>query len=124
MRLPRVVAAETIGNCEVTGQKGAYSLHAVIPGQLTVEVNLPSPGWWNGDTPEPIKDGYEYCMAANIAYRAGLDKVVVVNVAWAQLVGGKTRNFDLALRRPRSPSRARRSSISPCPISTPTSACW
>ena len=40
------------------------------PGQLTVEVNLPAPGWWNGDTPDTIKDGYEYCMAANIAHRA------------------------------------------------------
>jgi polar amino acid transport system substrate-binding protein len=85
------------GNCEVTGQKGAYHITPVTPGQLTVEVSLPAPGWWNGDTPDTIKDGYEYCMAANIAYRAGLDKVAVVNVSWAQLIGGNTRNFDLAL---------------------------
>ncbi len=113
-----------IGNCEVTGQKGAFKIAPVMPGQLTVEVSLPAPGWWNGDTPDTIKDGYEYCMAANIAYRAGLDQMVVVNVTWAQLIGGNTKNFDLALSRPRSPSRARRSSISPCRISTPTSASW
>jgi polar amino acid transport system substrate-binding protein len=95
--LPRVVAAETIGNCEVTGQKGAYSFSPMIPGQLTVRANLPSPGWWNGDTPDAVKDGFEYCMAANIAYRTGLDKVVVVYAAWAQVVAGIARNFDLTL---------------------------
>ena len=36
-------------------------------------------------------------MAANIAHRAGLDKVEVVNVAWDALVAGQTKDFDLAL---------------------------
>ncbi|MBV9521909.1 MAG: amino acid ABC transporter substrate-binding protein [Alphaproteobacteria bacterium] len=36
-------------------------------------------------------------MAAIIAYRAGLPKVQVVNAAWAQLIGGNTNNYDLAL---------------------------
>lgn len=66
-------------------------------GQLTVEVNLPAPGWWNGETADSIKDGYEYCMAANIAWRAGLETVKVVNVSWDAMVAGQTRNFDLAL---------------------------
>jgi polar amino acid transport system substrate-binding protein len=90
-------AADMIGNCELTGAKGSIPLKPAIPGQLTAEVNLPAPGWWNGDTPETIKDGYEYCFAANIAHRAGLDKVKVVNVAWDALVAGQTKNFDLAL---------------------------
>jgi polar amino acid transport system substrate-binding protein len=90
-------AAAEYGNCQVTGKGGAYQITPVTPGQLTVEVSLPAPGWWNGDTPEAIKDGYEYCMAANIAHRAGLDKIAVVNVSWPQLIGGNTRNFDLAL---------------------------
>jgi polar amino acid transport system substrate-binding protein len=90
-------AADMIGNCELTGKKGEFPLEPAKAGQLTVEVNLPSPGWWNGDTPETIKDGYEYCMAANIAHRANLDKVEVVNVAWDALVAGQTKDFDLAL---------------------------
>lgn len=90
-------AAEMIGKCELTGARGAIPMTPAVAGQLTVEVNLPAPGWWNGDTPDTIKDGYEYCMAANIAHRAGLDKVKVVNVAWDALVAGQTRNFDLAL---------------------------
>jgi len=94
---PIASAADMIGNCELTGKKGEFPLKPAKAGQLTVEVNLPSPGWWNGDTPETIKDGYEYCMAANIAHRAGLSKVEVVNVAWDALVAGQTKDFDLAL---------------------------
>ena len=89
--------AATIGKCELYGKKGEVAFTPAKPGQLTVEVNLPAPGWWNGDTPDTIKDGYEYCMAANIAYRAGLDKVVVTNVAWDALVAGQTKDFDFAL---------------------------
>ncbi len=94
---PIASAADMIGNCELTGAKGSIPLTPAKAGQLTVEVNLPAPGWWNGNTPDDIKDGYEYCMAANIAHRAGLDKVEVVNVAWDALVAGQTRDFDLAL---------------------------
>lgn len=91
------LAADMIGNCEVTGEKGQFQFTPAQAGQLTVETSLPAPGWWNGDTPDAIADGYEYCMAANIAYRAGLDKVVVVNVSWEPLVAGLTKDFDLAL---------------------------
>jgi polar amino acid transport system substrate-binding protein len=90
-------AAQTFGNCPITGKKGAIPLTPAVAGQLTVEVALPAPGWWNGDTPSSIKDGYEYCMAANIAHRAGLDRLAVVNVSWDALIAGQTKNFDLAL---------------------------
>jgi polar amino acid transport system substrate-binding protein len=90
-------AADMIGNCQLTGQKGAFQITPMVPGALTVRANLPAPGWWNGDTPDTVKDGYEYCMAANVAYRAGLDKVVVATAAWAQVISGAARNFDLTL---------------------------
>jgi polar amino acid transport system substrate-binding protein len=95
--IPAASAADMIGNCELTGTKGETPITPAVAGQFTVEVNLPAVGWWNGDTPDTIKDGYEYCMAANIAHRAGLDKVKVVNVAWDALVAGQTKDFDLAL---------------------------
>ncbi|WP_201786944.1 ABC transporter substrate-binding protein [Acidihalobacter prosperus] len=85
------------GECKVTGKWASHPFKPVIPGQLTVEVNMPAPGWWNGNSPDTIKSGYEYCMAANIAYRAGIPKVKVKNVAWDGLVAGQTKNFDLAL---------------------------
>jgi len=89
--------AQNYGNCEVTGTKGSIPIKPLVPGKLTVVTVLPAPGWWNGDTPATIKDGYEYCMAANLAYRAGLDKVEVVNVSRDALMTGRTKNFDLAL---------------------------
>ncbi len=91
------MAQNKIGNCTVSGKMGEYPIKPAVAGQLTVEVNLPAPIFWNGDTPGSIKDGLEYCLAANIAHRAGLAKVKVVNVAWDALVAGQTRGFDLAL---------------------------
>ncbi len=91
-------AANMIGNCEVTGEKGSIPIASPAkPGQLTVEVSLPAPIWWNGDTPEAIKDGMEYCMAAEIAWRAGYDKLEVINVGWDALIAGQTDGFDLAM---------------------------
>lgn len=90
--------AEMIGNCDVDGPVLAPAGFApAIAGQLTVEVSLPGPVWWNGDTPDAIKDGYEYCLAAEIAHRVGLKKVQPVNVSWDAMVSGQTRNFDMAL---------------------------
>ena len=92
------LAADMIGNCELTGAKGSIPVAAPAKaGQLTVQVNLPAPIWWNGDTPEAIKDGMEYCMAAEIAWRAGYDKMEVVNVSWDPLVAGQTSGYDLTL---------------------------
>ena len=91
-------AADMIGNCEMSGAKGSIPLEKPAKaGQLTVEVSLPAPIWWNGDTPEAIKDGMEYCMAAEIAWRAGYDKLEVVNVGWDALIAGQTADFDLAM---------------------------
>ena len=91
-------AADMIGNCEVIGKKGEVSIaNPAKAGQFTVEVSLPAPIWWNGDTPEAIKDGMEYCMAAEIAWRAGYDKMEVVNVGWDPLIAGQTSGFDLAM---------------------------
>ncbi len=89
--------AETIGNCEVTGKKGSDPIKPAVAGQLTVQTTLPAPAWWNGDSPDAMKDGYEYCMAINMAYRAGLDKVKVVNVSFDALVAAQTKDFDIAL---------------------------
>ena len=91
-------AADKIDNCEVVGKKGSFKIDKPAQaGQLTIESNLPAPVWYNGDTPETIKDGMEYCMAAEIAWRAGLDKVKLVPVDWDALIAGQTHDFDLAL---------------------------
>ena len=85
------------GNCKVTSKRNSIKLDVVTPGTLTVESTLPAQGWWNGTTPESIKDGYEYCMAANLANMGGLNSVTVKNVSFDQLVAGRTNKFDMAL---------------------------
>jgi polar amino acid transport system substrate-binding protein len=87
----------TYGDCEITSQPGTINVTPATPDTLTVETTLPAPGWWNGTTPESIKDGYEYCMAAELANMAGLSKLVIKNVSFDQLVAGRTNDFDLAL---------------------------
>jgi polar amino acid transport system substrate-binding protein len=89
--------ATKIGDCEITSKPNTISVTPVKAGTLTVETTLPAPGWWNGTTPESIKSGYEYCMAAELANMAGLSSVTVKNVSFDQLVAGHTNDFDLAL---------------------------
>ncbi|WP_309130921.1 ABC transporter substrate-binding protein [Brevibacterium sp.] len=85
------------GECEVTGEAGSITLEPVAADTLTVATNLPSPAWWKGLSPEDITGGYEYCMAANIAHRAGLKSVTVKNVSFDGLVAGQVKDFDIAL---------------------------
>jgi len=92
-----LASAQKYGDCELTGKKGEFPIKPVTAGTLTVQTNLPAPGWLNGDTPETVRSGLEYCMAANIAYRAGLDRVKLVNVSFDALVAGQTKAYDLAL---------------------------
>ena len=90
-------AAGDFGDCEVYGDAGTFDMTPATDGVLTVQTTLPSPGWWKGVSPESINGGYEYCLAANIAHRAGLDGVKVVNVSFDALVAGQTKDFDVAM---------------------------
>lgn len=91
-------AADMIGNCELAGKKGSIPIaNPAKAGQFTVVASLPAPIWWNGDTVESIKDGMEYCFAAEIAWRAGYDKFELVNVDWDPLVTGQAADYDLAI---------------------------
>src|SRR5687768_8576093 len=94
-----VASAETVGygKCELTGKKGSHSITPAVPGQFTVIINLPAVGQFNGDTPETIRDGYEFCMAVNVAHRLGLDKVKLVNASFDSIVAGQNKDFDIAL---------------------------
>lgn len=85
------------GECQVYGDAGSISLTPAIPDTLTVQTNLPSPGWWKGISPEKITGGFEYCLAANIAHRAGLSKLKVVNASFDALVAGQTKDYDIAM---------------------------
>jgi polar amino acid transport system substrate-binding protein len=86
------------GECEIASEAGELGdIELVEDGVLTVATNLPAPGFWNGDDPDSVNGGFEYCMAAEIATSLGLDAVEVVNVSFDALVAGQTGGFDLAL---------------------------
>jgi polar amino acid transport system substrate-binding protein len=89
--------AGSYGDCDITSKANSIEIQPAQSGTLTVQTTLPAQGWWNGTTPESIKSGYEYCMAAELANMAGLPSVTVKNVSFAQLVAGRTNTFDLAL---------------------------
>lgn len=90
-------ATEGYGDCPLIGEKGSTKIDPAIADQLTVIINLPAVGQFNGDTPDTIKDGYEFCMAVNIAHRLGLEKVKLVNASFDSIVAGQNKDYDIAL---------------------------
>jgi polar amino acid transport system substrate-binding protein len=92
-----MAAMDMIDKCEVHGEAGSIKLATVKADELSLVTSLPAPGWFNGADPASVKDGYEYCMAAQIAHLAGLKKVSLVSVNFDQLVAGVTTDYDIGL---------------------------
>jgi polar amino acid transport system substrate-binding protein len=90
-------ATEGYGECKLYGKHDTAHITPAVPGQLTVLINLPAVGEFNGNTPETITSGREFCMAVNIAYRLGLDKVVLRNASFDSIVAGQNKDYDIAL---------------------------
>jgi polar amino acid transport system substrate-binding protein len=55
---------------------------------------LPAPGFWEG---RPPTGGFEARLAAALAHKLGLQRVEVVQVPFAEIVGGKLGGADIAL---------------------------
>lgn len=91
------LANEGYGDCKLYGEAGTEKVETAIDGQFTVVVNMPAVGEFNGDTPETVKSGREFCMAVNIAHRLGLKKVVLKNASFDSIVAGQNKEFDIAL---------------------------
>lgn len=88
------------GKCPITGtdsDRGSYTLDTLQPKRIVVKADLPSPGWYNGDTVEEIDSGFDFCLLANIANRAGIDDIVLQNTSFDGLVAGKAGDFDMSL---------------------------
>ena len=85
------------GDCKVTGAAGGYTLDTITKGQLLMKTELPAPGWYNGDTADDVRSGFEFCLLVNIAHRAGIDDVKLVNSSFDRLVAGKAGDMDLSL---------------------------
>lgn len=89
--------AGAFGECEITGEAGSIELTTLTDGTLTVATVLPSNGWWNGPSPDAITGGFEYCLTANIAHRAGLESVTVQNQSWDQFISASNTKYDIGM---------------------------
>ena len=87
----------TFGKCTPTGEFGSIELETLEPDTLSVGYITIAPSTWAGDTEESVDDGFNYCLAANIAYRAGLHNIKLKKVDFAQLIVARESGFDIAL---------------------------
>jgi polar amino acid transport system substrate-binding protein len=91
-------ATPKFGKCKPTGKYNSVKLPKTISSDtLTVGLTQLSPRTYKGNTLGSVNDGYNYCLAANLAWRAGLHKIKLVKVDFAQLVVGRLKNFDVAI---------------------------
>jgi polar amino acid transport system substrate-binding protein len=91
-------ATPKYGKCKPTGKFGSHPLKTTVKDDtLIVGYVTIAPRTWKGNTPASVNDGYNYCFAANIAYRAGLSKIELKKVDFAQLVTGRLKGFDIAM---------------------------
>ncbi|MCW3815873.1 ABC transporter substrate-binding protein [Micromonospora sp. DR5-3] len=89
--------ASPFGDCEVTKNPTVHAMKTMTEGTLTVAASLPYPAGYRGNTLESVDGGYMYCLDAEIANRAGLRKIKLVNASFEALVTAKTSNFDFAV---------------------------
>ena len=92
---PNSNAVPSYGKCAVTGTQGSIHLKTVKPDVLSVVTVLPNPGFWNGTSPDTVDSGFEYCMFADLAYRAGLKSIELKNLAWDQYISGTVTDYDV-----------------------------
>lgn len=86
------------GKCKPTGKFNSIRLPKTVASDtLTVALTQLSPRTYRGNTLGSVNDGYNYCLSANLAWRAGLHKIKLVKVDFAQLVVGRLNNFDVGI---------------------------
>lgn len=90
-------AGHNFGDCDITENPTVHELTPLKSGALTVAASLPYPAGYRGNTLEDVDGGYMYCLVAEIANRAGLERVELVNAPFEALVTAKASNFDMAV---------------------------
>ncbi|AXI76246.1 ABC transporter substrate-binding protein [Peterkaempfera bronchialis] len=87
----------SFGDCTVTDNPPIHKMDTIQSGALTVAASLPYPAGYRGNTLDSVDGGYMYCLDAEIANRAGLKKIHLVNASFEALVTAKASNFDFAV---------------------------
>jgi polar amino acid transport system substrate-binding protein len=89
--------AASYGQCEIQGEPGIVEMETVEEGVLTVGYTSIAPSTYNGDTEESVDDGFNYCLAAEVANAAGLPEIKLKKVDFAQLIAARESGFDIAI---------------------------
>ncbi len=84
-----VALTAVLGSCGDTEDAARGRFEPAVPGELRVAADLPAPGYWDDD-------GFERGIAEALAERFGL-RLVVVDVAFAEIAAGELGGADLAL---------------------------
>jgi polar amino acid transport system substrate-binding protein len=89
------VAVAALAGCGGHRSAAGSEFEPVTPNVLTVATAyIPTAGFWEG---QQARDGVEAGLAAELAKRLGLARVVVKQLPFKQIVGGRLRGVDLAL---------------------------
>ncbi|WP_433207167.1 substrate-binding periplasmic protein [Nocardia sp. CA-107356] len=84
------------GRCDVAAAPTSAHLAVSADDTLTLAGVLPRPIYFEGTSVDTINGGYEYCLVANIAQRAGLRNLRLTNTSFDALVAGRMTGYDLA----------------------------
>ncbi len=85
------------GECEVSGEPNTIELETLEEDTLIVGYTSLAPATYKGDTEASVNDGFNYCLVAEIAHRAGLSKIKLHKVDFAQLIVANESGFDIAI---------------------------
>jgi len=90
-------AEASYGQCEIYTEPDQITLETEKPETLIVGYTAIAPATYDGDTEESVDDGFNYCLAANIANAAGLANIELEKVDFAQLIVAGESGFDVAI---------------------------
>lgn len=93
----KAASDKPFGECEISANPPVHKLDTMTEGELTVAASLPYPAGYRGNTLDSVDGGYMYCLDAEIANRAGLKKIKLVNASFEALVTAKSSSFDFAV---------------------------
>jgi polar amino acid transport system substrate-binding protein len=84
------------GACSNVRRAASGDFQPSTKGALVVATELPAPGFWDGNDPATVNGGFEWALADALAHELDV-KLVIHNVAFADIAAGKLGDADLAL---------------------------
>lgn len=94
---PESASEPGFGRCEITASAPVAEIATVAPDVLTLATPLPFPVAYATSDDGRVDGGYLYCLGAEIAHRAGLGGVTVVERSFTDITAGAATEYDVSL---------------------------